>query len=124
MLFVLVSSTSSTLQRAPIDNVIAGGGAYYFAKKSINADRMERFEADQKRRRAQEAYEYSATHKQSSSATNGAPRSDNSGSPSQEANSDPAPTRHAPHTEGQQVREKSKYEAAEPFRARRGDRFS
>merc|ERR1711939_770856 len=62
---------------------VAGGGAYYFAKKS-----------------------------------------DSSGSPSQEASLDPAPTRHAPDNEGQRVREKSKYETAEPFRAKKGDRFS
>jgi hypothetical protein len=37
---------------------------------------------------------------------------------------DPAPTRHAPATEGQRVREKSKYETSEPFRAKKGDRFS
>jgi hypothetical protein len=55
----------------------------------------------------------------------GAPRQDHSGSPSQEASTlDPAPTRHAPESEGQRVREKSKYEASEPFRAKKGDRFS
>ena len=58
-------------------------------------------------------------------ATNGGPaRSDSSGSPSQEATLDPAPTRHAPESEGQRVREKSKYETSEPFRAKKGDRFS
>ena len=57
--------------------------------------------------------------------SNGGPaRNDHSGSPSQEAASDPAPTRHAPESEGQRVREKSKYEASEPYRARKGDRFS
>jgi len=56
---------------------------------------------------------------------NGTPaRSDHSGSPSQEATLDPAPTRHAPDTEGQRILEKSKYEATEPFRAKKGDRFS
>ena len=54
----------------------------------------------------------------------GPPREDHSGSPSQEAISDPAPTRHAPESEGQRVREKSKYEASEPYRAKKGDRFS
>lgn len=57
--------------------------------------------------------------------TNGGPPSaDHSGSPSQEATTDPAPTRHAPESEGQRVREKSKYEASEPYRAKKGDRFS
>jgi hypothetical protein len=111
---------------------IAGGAAYYFAKKSINADRAERFERDRKRREMQESLEYSnnAPSKPRSSSTmgggtNGGPaRSDHSGSPSQEATADPAPTRHAPESEAQRVREKSKYETAEPFRSKKGDRFS
>ena len=49
---------------------------------------------------------------------------DNSSNPSREASNDPAPTRHAPETAGQQVVEKSKYEASEPYRSRRGDRLS
>jgi hypothetical protein len=119
------------------DCLTAGGGAYYFAKKSINADRAARFEAEQRRRRVQESLEYSnsvPSKPTTSSAmggsaaakpTNGGPaRADSSGSPSQEATLDPAPTRHAPESEGQRVREKSKYETAEPFRAKKGDRFS
>lgn len=106
------------------DYWIAGGGAYYFAKQSINADRQTRFEAEQRRRRVQESLEYSATNSAKAGTNGGAPRSDSSGSPSQEATLDPAPTRHAPDSEGQRVREKSKYEAAEPFRAKKGDRFS
>jgi hypothetical protein len=103
----------------------AGGGAYYFAKKSINEDRATRFEADRRRRQRQAELEYSS--QQASRSKQGSeipPRSDHSGSPSQEATLDPAPTRHAPESEGQRVREKSKYEAAEPFRAKKGDRFS
>lgn len=58
-------------------------------------------------------------------ATNGtAPRTDTAGSPSQESSSDPAPTRHAPATEGQRVVEKSKYESSVPFKSPKGDRFS
>lgn len=52
------------------------------------------------------------------------PRTDPSGSPSQEASDDPAPTRHAPATEKQQVFEKSKYEASVPYKSPKGDRFS
>lgn len=110
------------------DSCVAGGAAYYFAKKSINEDRAARFEAEQKRRRVQESLEYSAKAEPPASSgakRNGGPaRTDSSGSPSQEATLDPAPTRHAPHTEGERVREKSKYEASEPFRAKKGDRFS
>ena len=45
-------------------------------------------------------------------------RVDTAGSPSHEANTDPTPTRHAPAIE------KSKYEAAVPYKSRKGDRFS
>lgn len=107
----------------------AGGAAYYFAKQSINADRQARWEADQKRKQITEALEYSNRSPPSNPRKNvnlngGPPREDHSGSPSQEATSDPAPTRHAPESEGQRVREKSKYEATEPYRAKKGDRFS
>lgn len=44
--------------------------------------------------------------------------------PSREASADPAPTRHAPETEGQRVAEKSKYESSQPYKAPKGDRFS
>lgn len=49
---------------------------------------------------------------------------DEVGRPSHEASSDPAPTRHAPEDEEGKVREKSKYEASDVFRSRKGDRFS
>ena len=50
---------------------------------------------------------------------------DNVGNPSKEVSAaDPAPTRHAPETEGQRVEEKSKYEANEVWRSKKGDRFS
>jgi len=45
-------------------------------------------------------------------------------SPSDEAGHDSAPTRHEPDTEAQRVEEKGKYEAAEAFRPRKGNRFS
>jgi hypothetical protein len=37
---------------------------------------------------------------------------------------DPAPTRHEPTNEESRAREKSKYEAGEVYRSRKGDRFS
>jgi hypothetical protein len=49
---------------------------------------------------------------------------DDVASPSAEASHDPAPTRHEPMTERDRVLEKGKYEAAEPFRPPRGNRFS
>jgi hypothetical protein len=114
----------------------AGGGAYYFAKKSINADRAARYEESRRKKRMTDSLEYSDNiphHPLSSSTMGGgssatangsSPRTDPSGSPSQEASSDPAPTRHAPATEGQRVVEKSKYEANVPFKSPKGDRFS
>jgi len=74
-----------------------------------------------RRRRLTESLELSAKPRASSSHTRAF---DDAGSPSSEASHDPAPTRHAPENEGQRMREKSKYEAGEPFRARKGDRFS
>ena len=50
---------------------------------------------------------------------------DAAGNPNKEVSAvDPAPTRHAPESEGQRVTEKSKYEANEVWRSKKGDRFS
>ncbi|KAI0515418.1 hypothetical protein F5B22DRAFT_607291 [Xylaria bambusicola] len=106
---------------------LAGAGAYYFAKKSINADRAQRFEETQRKKRMINSLEYSNDNvsAQPSSRSSDAPVSnDVAGSPSQEASSDPAPTRHAPTTESQRVFEKSKYESSTPFKSPKGDRFS
>ncbi|KAG7417791.1 hypothetical protein DER46DRAFT_654657 [Fusarium sp. MPI-SDFR-AT-0072] len=96
---------------------VAGGGAYYFAKQQINADRQAKMEAHRKKRQMIENLE--------TTEGNGSPaRIDSTGSPSQEASSDPAPTRHAPETESQRIAEKSKYESANVYRSPKGDRFS
>ncbi|ROT43207.1 hypothetical protein SODALDRAFT_327389 [Sodiomyces alkalinus F11] len=95
---------------------IAGGGAYYFAKKTIDADR--RAKLDERRRKQEIIREL-----QDSEGISGPARTDLAGSPSQESGADPAPTRHAPTTEGQRLSEKSKYEST-PFISRKGDRFS
>ena len=52
------------------------------------------------------------------------PARDDVASPSVEAGQDPAPTRHEPETEEEQVLEKSKYESSQTFRPPRGNRFS
>lgn len=112
--------------------MVAGGGAYYFAKRSINAERARHAAEEQRRRRAQEELEWSAPPPTSSSrpkhsretATEHIRRGDYAGSPSQEASEDPAPTRHAPENERQKAREKSKYESSEVYRSKKGDRFS
>lgn len=81
----------------------AGGAAYYFAKKSINADRQARLSEQRRKKSVIDALEQ-----------NGSPSS----------GFDPAPTSHAPTTGQQQVVEKSKYEASVPFQSPKGDRFS
>lgn len=102
----------------------AGGGAYYFAKQGINADRAAKLE-EARRKKAMIAELESMEYSGKSTSSNGtSPRTDSAGSPSQEASQDPAPTRHAPATEGQRVIEKSKYESSVPFKSPKGDRFS
>jgi hypothetical protein len=111
---------------------VAGGGAYYFAKKSINADRAARYEAEQKKQyrlRRLEAQsgafsDASIKSRSKQSASNNTKGLDHAGSPSSEISEDAAPVSHAPVDAEQRAREKSKYEAAEPFRSRKGDRFS
>ncbi|PYH42698.1 uncharacterized protein BP01DRAFT_263160, partial [Aspergillus saccharolyticus JOP 1030-1] len=126
----------------------AGGGAYYFAKKSINADRQSRFESEMKRKAQLAAMEAEHRRQTTASLTNPAvpvpvvaaasedpswkraaqlARSQNAAddvaSPSAEASHDPAATRHEPETEADRVLEKGKYEAAQPFRPPKGNRL-
>ncbi|KAF2728175.1 hypothetical protein EJ04DRAFT_569753 [Polyplosphaeria fusca] len=117
--------------------IVAGGGAYYFAKRSINDDRARKAEAEHQKRLAQ--YELEAAYRTSSSppipsdppARKAKEREnkdwhvgkDEASSPSHEASTDPAPTRHAPEDEAQKMKEKSKYEASDVYRSRKGDRL-
>ncbi|PHH87310.1 hypothetical protein CDD83_9037 [Cordyceps sp. RAO-2017] len=107
---------------------VAGGGAYYFAKREINADRQAKLEQARKKQRDMRSLEYAPAEPSASApsaAGDGGPaQTDSAGSPSQEASHDPAPTRHAPATESQRVGEKSKYESSVPYRSPKGDRFS
>jgi len=121
---------------------VAGGGAYFFAKRSINADRAARHDAEFKKqarlRRLEEAqYAKPAAGtggyakptkalKGSISETVAAKVKglDHAGDPSSEASEDVAAVGHAPETTDQKIRERSKYEAAEPYRSKKGDRFS
>ncbi|KAL4903427.1 hypothetical protein BDW74DRAFT_156375 [Aspergillus multicolor] len=118
---------------------VAGGGAYYFAKKSINADRQSRFEADMKKKAQLAAME--AEHRRQTTRPEpiSSPSDDPSfkrasrarhqnaaddvASPSDEASHDPAPTRHEPETEDDRILEKGKYEASRPFRPPPGNRL-
>ncbi|KAF1346099.1 hypothetical protein BDV97DRAFT_359756 [Delphinella strobiligena] len=93
--------------------VVAGGGSYYFAKKSINADRAERAEAEERRRQVQRRLQY----------TQPPPplKSDGHASPSKEAQVDVSPAAgHAEESDsGAPV-----FETSQPFRSKKGDRFS
>ena len=120
---------------------VAGGGAYYFAKKSINADRAARHEAESKKQARLRRLEQHAP-RSDSEQTYSKPKKlkkdpaelegvaarveglDHAGSPSSEASEDVAPVGHSPETLDQKMRERSKYEAAEPYRSKKGDRFS
>ncbi|KAL3462569.1 hypothetical protein BJX64DRAFT_288260 [Aspergillus heterothallicus] len=120
---------------------IAGGGAYYFAKKSINADRASRYEAEVKKKAQLAAMEAEHRHqaavKQSQQITSPSEdpsykratqarfqnAADDVASPSEEASHDPAPTRHEPETEEDRLLEKGKYEATRPFRPPPGNRL-
>jgi len=103
--------------------VVAGGGSYYFAKKSINADRQARHEADMRRKRVTESLERNASSAQSrrNEYQKGA---DHAGSPSGEAGQDPAPSSHGPEGGAAPAKAKSKFEPSEPYRTKKGDRFS
>ena len=103
----------------------AGGGSYYFAKKSINADKKARHEADMKRRHLTESLEYSASTKPAHRKVHHT-AADHAASPSTEASAthDPTPIVHAPEVRDQQVEEKSRFEPRQPYRGKRGDRFS
>ena len=115
--------------------VLAGGGSYYFAKRSINADRAQRAEAEEQRRQQRErlrmqALMHDAETGTGSGTTTGLsnakrkeklPRhGDDNPDPSLQGSGDPAPVTHAQ----EQAAVRGKYEAAEPFRSRKGDRFS
>ncbi|RPA86351.1 hypothetical protein BJ508DRAFT_411511 [Ascobolus immersus RN42] len=98
--------------------IVAGGGAYFFAKRQIDADRKEKYIALQ----AKKAYNDQLQAQEW--ASSGFKDNDNAGHPSSEVANDPAPTRHLPETKEQQIKEKSKYEASTPYRSKPGDRFS
>lgn len=122
------------------ESYAAGGGAYYFAKQSINADRAARYEAEIKRKAQMKAMEAEDRRQTATSVPTPVPSDDPSlkranmtqfqnapddvASPSAEASHDPAPTRHEPMNDNDRVAEKGKYEAAAPFRPPRGNRFS
>lgn len=100
----------------------AGGGAYFFAKRSINSDKKARHEADMKRRRLTESLELNAKNTPPKAKHRKA--ADQASSKTTGVLHDPAPTGHPPEQEERKAQEKSRFEASEPFRSRKGERFS
>ena len=104
---------------------LAGAGAYVFAKRSVTADRKARHEEERQQRiRAQMSLDEPNPPPLRSSGSKRRSGSTAANSPSNEASADPAPTRHAPENLEQTVKEKSKYAPSEPYRSKKGDRFS
>lgn len=105
---------------------MAGGGAYYFAKKSIDADKRSKFDALRKKKlRNAELEEMDrvkqlhAEQQRSLHSSANYKGQDHAGSPSDEASADPAPTGHR-----ENGMPRSKYEPSEPYRSPKGDRFT
>lgn len=106
--------------------IVAGAGSYYFAKKQINADREQRALQDEKRRqqlnrmKAQETVsrEMALANEKVGGKAKVAGGDDDRPSPSREGGGDPAPVEHRDEAGS------SRFEAKEPFRSRKGDRFS
>jgi hypothetical protein len=98
------------------------------AKRSITQDKADRVDSDreymaQQARLRELETRYKVEQELRKERNNKPLRSDYTGDPSSEAATDPAPTRHAPATEGQKATEKSKYAASEVFRSPKGDRL-
>ena len=95
---------------------LAGGGAYYFAKRSINSDRAERAMAEEQRRQQRERLRMSDVAARDSQTKDVGRRAPNA----EKINgADPAPVEHA-HSSQQE----SQWEQQEVFRSKKGDRFS
>ncbi|KAJ2969153.1 hypothetical protein NQ176_g8820 [Zarea fungicola] len=68
---------------------VAGAGAYYFAKREINADRLAKMEAQNRKRFDNRNMEYGASQPMTPSSAISKP--EYAGSPSAESNTDPSP---------------------------------
>jgi len=103
---------------------LAGGGSYYFAKRQINADRQARHQEELRKRQRLAEIEFESSYSKPKKQRH--KPADHAANPSAEASKDPAPTDHIEKgTEVKKVEiERSKYEPKEPYRAKKGDRFS
>lgn len=87
----------------------------------MKADRNARHEADMKRRRVNESLEYKPSPPLSKKQHK--PPADNAENPSTEASDESASIKHAQENHEQKT-EGKRYEASQPYRARKGDRLS
>ncbi|CAD6592235.1 MAG: hypothetical protein ASARMPRED_006127 [Alectoria sarmentosa] len=104
--------------------IVAGGGAYVFAKRSVNADKKARHEEDMKRRRLKDALDAEFYAKPPSPKQGQKKQHDHANSPSTEASHDHAPTEHPLENGGDQAQGEGKYVATKPYKSKKGDRFS
>nr|OQO04074.1 hypothetical protein B0A51_17547 [Rachicladosporium sp. CCFEE 5018]OQO28904.1 hypothetical protein B0A51_03924 [Rachicladosporium sp. CCFEE 5018] len=110
--------------------VLAGGGAYFFAKRSINADRDERAALNEERRIASQAnrrrYQDSAPSKPAQASSGILEKAADGINAAATPNIKPSVVADpAPVSQSQaEMSAKSQYEAAAPYRSRKGDRFS
>lgn len=86
---------------------------FYFTCRSVDAPAAAQSKSDLKGKQMDRIFMYASKSQPLllSCVKEGPPRADNATSPSQESVLDPDPTRHAPYTEDQRQREKSKYES-------------
>nr|POE87433.1 hypothetical protein CFP56_30022 [Quercus suber] len=107
--------------------IVAGAGSYYFAKRSVNSDRAERAEAEEKRRQMRERMriqEIAASRAAAASASKAKVPAAAGDSPSLSRAGHDDSTPAASTYTAAVASDKGQYEAAEPFRSRKGDRFS
>ena len=102
----------------------AGGGAYVFAKRSINADKKARHEEETKRRRLKESLDAEYLSKPSKPKGNHRKPVDHASSPSSEASKDLAASGHPEDNAANKSDVDNQYLATKPYRSRKGDRFS
>ena len=102
----------------------AGGGAYAFAKRSVNADKKARHEEALKRRRLKDTLDAEFSAKPPTPRQGHKRSHDHANSPSTEASHDPAPTEHSLQNGEYSTQEERNYLATKPYKSRKGDRFS
>jgi hypothetical protein len=98
-------------------------------EKQARLRRLERFDSDipkPKKPKAKPASITGGTNTEGGTS-DGTPNGkvlDHAGNPSSEASEEEAPVGHAPINAEERLKTRSKYEAAEPYRSKKGDRFS